>query len=161
MLNAKHLRTARGNSFTSGRVGHVRRGLGLPAAKPSSLCDNNDPTWMSVGTAAQVLGVSPDTIRRWAREGSLEANQVMTQAPWRIHVTDDVIARMVPGAQPGWVGLNAAAKALGRSKQVILGPECSAWGPSCNLRKNNGYRKWSAKAGTPAKRGRLERGRRQ
>jgi excisionase family DNA binding protein len=120
MLNAKHLRTARGNSFTSARVGHVRRGLGLPAANPSSLRDNNDPTWMSVSKAARVLAVSPDTIRRWAREGSLEANQVMTQAPWRIHVTDEVIARMVPDAPPNWVGLTAAAKTLGRAKQTIL-----------------------------------------
>src|SRR6202158_612806 len=36
MLNAKHLRTARGNSFTSARVGHVRRGLGLAADHPFS-----------------------------------------------------------------------------------------------------------------------------
>jgi excisionase family DNA binding protein len=120
MLNNKHLRTGRGNSFTTARVGYVRRTLGLPAANPASLPDSDDPTWMSVNQAAKVLAVSPDTIRRWAREGSLEANQVMTQAPWRIHVTDDVIARMVPDAPSGWVGLNAAAKALGRAKQTIL-----------------------------------------
>ena len=75
---------------------------------------------MSVHLAAKALGVSPDTIRRWARDGSLEANQVMPQAPWRIHVTDDAIARMVPRAPDGWVGLNEAAKALGRAKQTIL-----------------------------------------
>ena len=120
MLNAKHLRTARGNSFTSARVGHVRRGLGLPAANPSSLRHSDDPTWMSVNQAANALGVSPDTIRRWAREGSLEARQVIAQAPWRIHVTNEVITRMVPDAPAGWVGLTAAAKALGRAKQTIL-----------------------------------------
>lgn len=120
MLNNKHLRTGRGNSFTTARVGYVRRTLGLPVANPASLPDSNDPTWMSVNQAAEVLAVSPDTIRRWAREGSLEANQVMTQAPWRIHVTDDVITRMVPDAPPDWVGLTAAAKALGRAKQTIL-----------------------------------------
>jgi excisionase family DNA binding protein len=120
MLNMKHLRTARGNSFTTARVGSLRRGLGLPAANPASLPDSNDPSWMSVNHAAQALGVSPDTIRRWAREGSLEANQVMPQAPWRIHVTDEVVARMVPDAPDGWVGLKEAAKALGRAKQTIL-----------------------------------------
>src|SRR5207253_446457 len=117
MLNAKHLRTARGNSFTATRVGHVRRTLGLAAGNPATLPDANDATWMSVNQAAQVLAVSPDTIRRWAREGSLEANQIMAQAPWRIHVTHEVIARVVPDAPPGWVGLEAAAKALGRAKQ--------------------------------------------
>lgn len=120
MLNMRHLRTGHGNSFTRGRVGHVRRGLGLPAADPAKLPDSEDPTWMSVRHAAQALGVSPDTIRRWAREGSLEANQVIAQAPWRIRVTDEVIARMVPDAPAGWVGLKAAAKALGRAKQTVL-----------------------------------------
>ena len=120
MLNMKHLRTGFGNSFTRARVGDVRRGLGLPAADPVRLPDSNDPTWMCVNQAAKALGVSPDTIRRWARDGSLEANQVMSQAPWRIHVTDEVIARMVPQAPDGWVGLNAAAKSLGRAKQTVL-----------------------------------------
>jgi excisionase family DNA binding protein len=45
---------------------------------------------------------------------------VLPQAPWRIHVTDEVVARMVPDAPDGWVGLNEAAKALGRAKQTIL-----------------------------------------
>jgi excisionase family DNA binding protein len=120
MLNSKHLRTGRGNSFTTARVGYVRRAVGLPPANPASLPDSDDPTWMSVSEAAKALGVSPDTIRRWAREGSLQAKQVMLQAPWRIHVTDEVIARMVPDAPPGWVGLTAAATALGRAKQTIL-----------------------------------------
>ena len=71
-------------------------------------------------TQLRFLGVSPDAIRRWAREGSLEAKQVMPQAPWRIHVTDEVTARMVPDAPPGWVGLKEAAKALSAAKQTIL-----------------------------------------
>jgi excisionase family DNA binding protein len=120
MLNMRHLRTGRGNSFTARRVAHVRETLRLPPANPASLPDANDPRWMSVNEAAGVLGVSQDTVRRWARDGSLEANQVMPQAPWRIHVTDEVIARTVPDAPPGWVGLKEAAKALGRAKQTIL-----------------------------------------
>jgi excisionase family DNA binding protein len=120
MLNMRHLRTGKGNSFTRSRVGYLRTSLGLPAANPASLPDADDSTWMNVSDAARVLGVSEDTIRRWAHEGSLEGKQVMPQAPWRIHVTDEVIARMVPDAPDGWVGLDAAAKALGRAKQTIL-----------------------------------------
>jgi excisionase family DNA binding protein len=99
MLNAKHLRTGRSNSFTTARVGYVRRALHLPPANPGSLPENDDPTWMNVDQAARTLRVSQDTIRRWAREGSLQAKQVMPQAPWRIHVTDEVIARMAPDAR--------------------------------------------------------------
>jgi excisionase family DNA binding protein len=120
MLNMRHLRTGHGKSFTDARVGHVRRALGLPPANPAKLPHSDDPTWMSVTEASKVLAVSPDTIRRWAHDGSLEAHHIMPQAPWRIHVTDQVIARMVPNAPDGWVGLNQAAKALGRAKQTIL-----------------------------------------
>src|SRR5947209_18027902 len=113
MLNMKHLRTGRGNSFTTARVGCLRRALGLPAANPASLQDSNDPSWMSVNHAAQALGVSRDTIRRWARDGSLEANQGMPQARWRNHVTAEIIARLLPDAHPGWVGRKVAGYALG------------------------------------------------
>jgi len=128
MLNATHLRTARGNSFTSTRVGHVRRGPGLPAANPSSLRDSNDPTWMSVSKAAQVLGVSPDTIRCWAREGSLEANQVMAQAPWRIHVTNESTS-IVPrdGVHSRYVP--AGERALGAASGSCAGCQGSARSP--------------------------------
>ncbi len=120
MLNSKRLQTATGKSFNTVRVAWLRSHFGLPSADPSTLPDSNDTTWMSVSDAAQVLGVSGDTIRRWAREGSLEARQVMPQAPWRIHVTDAVRARMAPDAPAGWVGLKDAAQALGRAKQTIL-----------------------------------------
>lgn len=120
MLNSKRLLTGTGKTFTTGRVAWLRSHYGLASADPSSLPDSRDPTWMSVADAAKALGVSADTIRRWAREGSLEAQQVLPQAPWRIHVTDAVRARMTPDAPAGWVGLKEAATALGRTKQTIL-----------------------------------------
>jgi DNA invertase Pin-like site-specific DNA recombinase len=120
MLNAKHLRTGTGKTFNRARVASVRQALGLPAADPTALVSTDGADWMGVSEAAQSVGVSPDTIRRWAREGFLEARQVIPSAPWRIHVTEDVRARVVPDAPADWVGLDAAAKALGRAKQTIL-----------------------------------------
>jgi excisionase family DNA binding protein len=64
--------------------------------------------------------VSPDTVHRWAREGFVEAIQVTPHAPWRIHVTDELRAQIVPDAPPHWVGLAEAATRLGRSRQTIL-----------------------------------------
>ena len=65
--------------------------------------------------------MSPGTIRRWAREGFIEARQVMPAAPWRIRVTDDLKGTAGSrGNQSGWVRLEEAAAALGRSKQTIL-----------------------------------------
>jgi hypothetical protein len=119
-LNAKHLRTGTGKTFTRPRVASLRHALGLPAADPTVLASSDGPDWMSVSGAAQALGVSSDTIRRWAREGFLEARQVLPSAPWRIHVTEGTCDRVVPDAPAGWVGLETAAKELGRAKQTVL-----------------------------------------
>jgi hypothetical protein len=120
ILNAKHLSTGQGNTFTARRVATLRTRLGIPAPSHPPRFDDDDPSWFDVRTAAAQLGVSPDTIMRWAREGFLEARQVLPQAPWRVRVTDEVRRRVVADAPPGWVGLSDAATALGRSKQTVL-----------------------------------------
>ncbi len=120
ILNGKHLRTGQGNSFTARRVASLRLRLGIPSPRVTTPVDTDDAGWMDVPSAARELGVSTDTVRRWAREGFLEARQVLPQAPWRIHVTEDVRRKVVPDAPTGWLGLADAAKAFGRSKQTIL-----------------------------------------
>jgi DNA invertase Pin-like site-specific DNA recombinase len=120
ILNAKQLRTGTGNTFTARRVQHLRQRLGIPTPIRRGSVDLDDPSWMDVNAAAAALGVSGDTIRRWAREGFLEARQVMPQAPWLVHVTDDVRARVVPDAPAGWLRLADVASELGRSKQTVL-----------------------------------------
>jgi hypothetical protein len=115
ILNGKRLRTGQGHTFTARRVATLRLRLGIPSPKVTTPVDTDDARWMDVSLAARELGVSPDTVRRWAREGFLEARQVMPQAPWRIHVTDDVRRRVVPDVPAGWLGLADAAKVLGRS----------------------------------------------
>ena len=120
ILNSKRLRTGHGNTFTAQRVATLRTRLGIPTPEVPARFPDDDPSWLEVAAAAAELGVSPDTIRRWAREGFLEGRQLMPQAPWRVRVTDDVRQRVVPDAPAGWLGLADAAKALGRSKQTIL-----------------------------------------
>lgn len=120
VLNRKRLLTAHGKTFNARRVANVRQRLGLPAAIPTRVRDDGDPQWMDVGAAASTLRVSRDTVCRWAREGFLEARQAVPASPWRVRVTDEVRQRVVPDAPPGWVGLAAAAQALGRSKQTVL-----------------------------------------
>jgi DNA invertase Pin-like site-specific DNA recombinase len=120
ILNAKHLRTGQGNTFTAKRVATLRLRLEIPSPKVTTPVNTDDASWMDVPSAACELGVSTDTVRRWAREGFLQARQVMPQAPWRIHVTEDVRGKVVPDAPAGWLRLADAARALGRSKQTIL-----------------------------------------
>ena len=120
ILNAKRLRTGQGNSFTPSRVAPLRARLGIPSPTPGERTFNDGPEWKDVDQAAAEFGVSTDTIRRWAREGFIEARQVMPAAPWRIRVSDTVKQRIVPDAPAGWVRLEEAAARLGRSKQTIL-----------------------------------------
>jgi excisionase family DNA binding protein len=120
ILNAKHLRTGQDNTFTARRVAPLRARLGIPSPAPGDRTFEEGPEWKDVDEAAPEFGVSPDTIRRWAREGFIEARQVLPAAPWRIRVTDELKQRLVPEAPAGWVRLEEAAAALGRSKQTIL-----------------------------------------
>jgi hypothetical protein len=119
-LNRKRLRTGQGNTFTASRVAHLRSRLDIPSPAAEVRTLEDGPEWRSVDQAAEELGVSGDTIRRWARGGFLEARQVMPQAPWRVRITEDVRQRIVPDAPAGWVRLVDAARVLGRSKQTIL-----------------------------------------
>ena len=120
ILNAKHLCTGQGNTFTAHRVAPLRARLGIASPAPGERTFEEGPEWKDVDQAATEFGVSPDTIRRWAREGFIEARQVLPAAPWRIRVTDELKQRLVPEAPTGWVRLEEAAAALGRSKQTIL-----------------------------------------
>jgi DNA invertase Pin-like site-specific DNA recombinase len=120
ILNARRLRTGQNNAFTARRVAPLRAQLGIRSPAPGDRTFEEGPEWKGVDQAAAELSVSPDTIRRWAREGFIEARQVMPAAPWRVRVTDDLKRRLVPDAPAGWVRLEEAATALGRSKQTIL-----------------------------------------
>lgn len=120
ILNSNRLRTGAGNPFNKFRVRQVRNRLGIPAPKPNGAEPTANGEWMDVPSAARHLGLSPDTIRRWAREGFLEGRQLTPNAPWLLRVTDEVRQRVVPDAPADWVGLADAARILGRSKQTVL-----------------------------------------
>lgn len=45
----------------------------LPTAPASESADTRRPRWLSLGPASRELGVDPDTLRRWADEGRVDA----------------------------------------------------------------------------------------
>ncbi|HUY25697.1 MAG TPA: helix-turn-helix domain-containing protein, partial [Candidatus Saccharimonadales bacterium] len=119
IFNSQHLHTGRGQTFNRIRVAYLRERLGIPSPT-ADMTETDDPNWVDVPTAAGQLDVSPDTIRRWAREGFLDARQLIPGAPWSIHITDQIRQQVVAEAPPGWVGLADAARYLGHSKQTVL-----------------------------------------
>lgn len=116
ILNRQGRRTGTGLPFTATRVKGVRQRAGVPAAPPP----DPDGDTVTVEQAANALQVSTATIHRWLREGLLPGEQVTTNAPWRIRLTDEVRGQFVPNVPDGYLPLNEAAKRLGVARQTVL-----------------------------------------
>lgn len=116
VLNRQGRQTGTGLPFTASRVRHVRQTNAIPAAPPP---DPDDET-VTIDHAANELGVSTSTIRRWLREGLLPGEQVTPIAPWRIRLTDEVRQQFVPDVPDGFVALDEAARRLGVARQTVL-----------------------------------------
>ena len=91
ILNRQGRTTAYGHRFEAGRVGNLRRHWDIPCfeAGPSS----TKGELASIKKAAVVLGVAPSTLHRWLNDGIIPGEQLTPGAPWRIRLTDDLIAR--------------------------------------------------------------------
>jgi excisionase family DNA binding protein len=116
ILNKQGRRTGTGLAFTETRVRGIRQRAGIPAASPT----DPDGQPVTIQQAAQELGVSTATIRRWLNDGLLPAEQTTPHAPWRIRLTDEVRRRFVPDVPDGLVALNEAARLLGCARQTVL-----------------------------------------
>jgi DNA invertase Pin-like site-specific DNA recombinase len=116
ILNKQGRRTGTGLAFTETRVRGVRQRAGIPAAPPT---EHGGET-VTIQQAANELGVSTATIRRWLNDGLLPAEQTTPHAPWRIRLTDEVRRRFVPDVPDGFVALDDAARHLGVARQTVL-----------------------------------------
>jgi excisionase family DNA binding protein len=116
ILNKQGRRTGTGLAFTEARVRGIRQRAGISAAPP---IDPNSET-VTIQQAANELGVSAATVRRWLNDGLLPAEQTTPHAPWRIRLTDEVRRRFVPDLRDGFVSLNEAARLLGCARQTVL-----------------------------------------
>ena len=116
ILNKQARRTGTGLPFTEARVRGIRQRAGIPAAPPPE----HDSETVTIQQAANELGVSAATIRRWLNDGLLPAEQTTAHAPWRIRLTDEVRRRFVPDVPDGFVALDQAARLLGCARQTVL-----------------------------------------
>jgi len=60
-----------------------------------------------------VLGVAPSTIHRLLNDGIITGEQLTPGAPWRIRLTDDLMARFNSEAGDGFMPMRDAMRALG------------------------------------------------
>jgi len=118
ILNRQQRRTAYGHRFEAGHVGNLRRHWNIPCFEPSAAHAEGEP--LTIKTAAAVLGVAPSTLHRLLNAGIIPGEQLTPGAPWRIRLTDDVMARFNGEADEGFMPMREAMRALGVSRQTVL-----------------------------------------
>ena len=118
ILHRKRLKTPKGHAFKAYHVANVRRGYGIAPGPCVSLQGQDIYT---AEEAADRLGVSRCTVIRWVEVGLLRGRQMTDGAPWRIQVSPEDIKRLKPAdADPAWLPLKGAARAMGVSQQTVL-----------------------------------------
>jgi DNA invertase Pin-like site-specific DNA recombinase len=118
ILNRQRRSTARGLSFTGGRVQSLRHHWGIPCHQPTEGAEEGEP--MTVADAAKELGLAPSTLHRWLGDGFIAGEQVTSGAPWRIRLTPEVRSLFVDDAPEGWLAMLEATLAHGVSRQTIM-----------------------------------------
>jgi len=75
---------------------------------------------VTVTRAAKILGIAQSTLLRWLLDGFIGGEQLTPGAPWQIRLTDELRAKFVEQAPPGWLPMQDATKALGVSRQTVM-----------------------------------------
>jgi hypothetical protein len=111
--------TGAGNPFTADRVRSLRGHHKIPSATARTVPAASTEK-VTVAQAATELGVSTATVHRWLREGFIIGEQITRNAPWQIHITPELRARICQHPPEGWLPLAEAANALGLARQTVL-----------------------------------------
>lgn len=118
ILNRQGRTTAYGHRFIAGRVGNLRRHWDIPCFEPTAGAPEGE--LLTIKKAAVALGVAPSTIHRLLNDGIIAGEQLTPGAPWRIRLTDDLMARFNGDAGDAFVAMREAMRALGVSRQTVL-----------------------------------------
>ena len=112
ILNRQGRTTAYGHRFEASRVGNLRRHWNIPCFESSA--EQAEGELLTIKKAAAVLGVAPSTIHRLLNDGIIPGQQLTPGAPWRIRLTEDVMARFNSDAGESFMPM------LGVSRQTVL-----------------------------------------
>jgi hypothetical protein len=118
ILNRQGRTTARGMSFTGGRVQTLRFHYGISCYQPGQAPAEGD--LLTVTQAAAELGLAPSTLHRWLNDGFIAGEQLTPGAPWQIRMTSQLRALFTDQAPGGWLAMLEATLAYGVSRQTIM-----------------------------------------
>jgi predicted DNA-binding transcriptional regulator AlpA len=117
ILNRQGRKTAYGHRFTANLVGSLRRHWDIPCYERPS--DPPEGKLLSVAQTAALLGTAESTILRWLNDGIIAGEQLTPGAPWRIRLTDDLLARVAEEAPEGYLTVYQTMRLLGVSRQTV------------------------------------------
>ncbi len=118
ILNRQGRKTATGERFTAIHVGGLRRYRNIPRYEPPA--EPPAGQVVPIRQAAQILGINTSTVHRWLNDGFIAGEQVTPGAPWQIRITDELRARFVEQAPPGYLPMLETTMKLGVSRQTVL-----------------------------------------
>jgi len=118
ILNRQGRTTAHGRRFEAGHVGNLRRHWDIPCFEPRVGAAEGE--LLTIKKAAIVLGVAPSTIHRLLNDGIIAGEQLTPGAPWRIRLTDDLMARFNGDVGEHFMPMREAIRVLGVSRQTVL-----------------------------------------
>jgi DNA invertase Pin-like site-specific DNA recombinase/predicted DNA-binding transcriptional regulator AlpA len=118
ILNRQGRKTASGERFTANQVGSLRRYRNISRFQPPAIPPVGELA--SIRKAAQILGINTSTIHRWLNDGFIAGEQITPGAPWQIRITDELRARFVEQAPPGYLPMLETTLKLGVSRQTVL-----------------------------------------
>jgi len=117
ILNRQDRRTAYGHRFTANLVNGLRRHWGISRFERPSEPPNGE--LLSIKQTAALLGTAPATIHRWVNDGIIAGEQLTPGAPWRIRLTDELLARVAEDAPEGYLTVYQTMCLLGISRQTV------------------------------------------
>lgn len=135
ILNRQGRTTARGDRFTSNKVGNLRRYWKIPRFDVAS--SPSDGELVTVKKAADMLCVAASTVHRWLADGFIAGEQITPGAPWQIRMTDMLRSQFVETPPNGYVSMKEAKSMLGVSRQTVLQRVKSRKLSAVHVRKGN------------------------
>ena len=118
ILNRQGRKTARGDRFTTSKVGNLRQYWKIPRFDVDSA--SFDGELVTIKKAADMLGLAASTVHRWLADGFIAGEQITPGAPWQIRITEELRSRFIKKVPEGYVPMKEAKSILGVTRQTVL-----------------------------------------
>jgi predicted DNA-binding transcriptional regulator AlpA len=118
ILNRQGRSTAYGHRFETSHVGSLRNHWNIPCFERGT--EEPDGELLTIRKAAAALGIAPSTLHRLLNDGIIAGEQPTPCAPWRIRLTDALVARFKGEAGDDFLPMREAMRVLRVSRQTVL-----------------------------------------